>query len=49
MEAGGAGEDKENVSPNVSTSVSEVRDKQRYVCSVLQRVTGDVLRLRACV
>jgi hypothetical protein len=49
VEAGGAGEDKENVSPNASTPACEAELKQRYVCSVLRRATGDVLRLRACV
>ena len=43
---GGADQDKENVSPNVSVAVSEMAKKPRYVCSVLQGSRGDVLRLR---
>ena len=46
---GGAEVDKENVSPNVSVVVAEEVQKPRYVCSVLRRGQGDVLRLRACV
>ena len=46
---GGADEDKENVSPNVSAAVAEAGTKPRYVCSVLRGSRGDVLRLRACV
>ena len=40
--------DKENVNPNASTSVAETANKPRYVCSVLRRGSGDVLRMRAC-
>ena len=47
--AGGAEEDKENVSPNVPAEVADAQKKPMYVCSVLRRVDGDVLRLRACV
>lgn len=46
---GGAEAEKENVSPNVPVVVAEAVQKPRYVCSVLQRGRGVVLRLSACV
>ena len=41
-------EDKENVSPNAPSSVAAVEVKPRFVCRVLRRPDGDVLKLRSC-
>ena len=41
--------DKANVSPNLSSVVSEMERKPRHICTVLQGRQGEVLRLRACV
>jgi hypothetical protein len=41
-------DDKENVNPSVSTTATVEEKKPRYVCRVVRRAVGDVLRLRAC-
>lgn len=45
---GGETQDKENVSPNAPALVSAAEERRRFVCRVLRRTGGNVLRLQTC-